>query len=1400
MVSKEVSSHVPVSGGERLTRESVAARLAAMRLRFAQLSDSDEDEGERDALLDRDLVQMRENSDAAGSIGDGSVAGRRANVAARLAALRKRMAQLSESEDDDGANDGQGSGGVGRARRERGDFRRGLLVRERDQLAAQDIAEVKLRERLGRQAYLAQRAQHAAVVDQQRSAQALKEAKSSAKVAVKARATLWEKVYGAESLFYQQGLPADGPAPPSEMPLPGWVDPTTVAVPVLPLRGLASAGEPLRYVPALCQLLLRLPRFLAWLASHGKRCAAGGGCVACALFRSHQQLGTGVVPELWRCRGALAEVVILEPDIPVEPLDFFASLVEATRRVETEARRSLAWPGFSEGADVEVTAVDRLFAFVEVVRRKCASCGCAGVAFERKTSLRLQAPLDVSRSSSVYDAFLEYCAPRSHLRASCCRCGGEREHTEQREVQSLPEILLVGLARSSDAGSLARYRFCVDEQVSLPKLPGLTLAGVLFHRGRSRSVGHYTCAARGPEGRFWFFDDAREPVTVPNMAGFFDKNVDALIYTTAPSSGGEARRTAQRPGGDTEAAELELARQRLEALRGLGVALAPKPGDAVREVGAAERASAVLKYRMDAGKTWRGRTFVSWIFDDEEEAKQLLEDLRPEEDPNQRGLQAFADGCRVFGLRKEDFDEREVHVRPRGLSTAERSARIEVFKLAQKARANREGMARLFAPTATGSASSRQESDKVSRPQRSAPVHSLQPGARAGSAASSSVPGSSSFVPQADAPQAQHVLLGTRLGNRLQELSLGGTVLEALLAQLQQIFGDGAAYALADDTEWVVTWNRWESFAVEVLEHGAELGDALLTEMRDLLFAFSRIAADNVEQPERTNEEALHDLFARGFERRRGHVWGENQCLADSLLQLLIFHGLVDENVDRKHLCAENRRELEDDPITVPRNRWGQWDFGGYLQHDRHAEPTLRFFLGQAASSLRRVPAAGFRLIVHARSDHEVGVPDVEAVCVGVGEKEGPPLCLHLFCHTADDHEGYHYDLLVPVEGAAAVVDLAGDGAADDTLVASGAAAPEPSSLPILPPVIEESSDVCAPDAVTSCSPAAEQPLLGASPASGGDVEMRHSALEPETREEGCDGGPGVAPSSVESAELLFDCSPLQDGRCQARIWQSDKSKAVFQQCRQPPKQGRFCTTHAKKLQDPAFLGIWDPPEHASVPSHKLEEARKEAKRRVTRALEEVSVAPQQVRARGRGRGGRAVGARGSDGGLETTPRKGSVEMEFPAPGQERARVQRAGFGVVGPEASTSAAPSVGADDASRAEVRDAAGAADTVQRVEARRGVPTRRGHGAAAADTQRKRFGDLGETRAENEYVDEEMRSRGAVQQGGQWVGGQVRPGEPADVNLQEEYLREQFRRQRAEEKAKASRSWGHGHRLDE
>ena len=227
-------------------------------------------------------------------------------------------------------------------------------------------------------------------------------------------------------------------------------------------------------------------------------------------------------------------------------------------------------------------------------------------------------------------------------------------------------------------------------------------------------------------------------------------------------------------------------------------------------------------------------------------------------------------------------------------------------------------------------------------------------------------------------------------------------------------------------------------------------------------------------------------------------------------------------------------------------------------------------------------------------------------------------------------------------------------------------------------------------------------------------------------------------------------------------------------------------------LQKPDFLGIWDPPNHASVPLHKLEEARKEAQKRAGRTTEGVTAAQPQVRTTGRGPDGRRSGARDTDACSETTQHRGEI-----------LRVQRAGFEVASP---ASAVLPRGSDEASTVEVGPSAPAMQegylatesTDVASEETSGLLARRVQGAVPADTQRKRFGDLTERRAENEYVDEEMRRRGFVLQAGQWVGGQMLPGEPRDANLAEDYLREKFRQEQAEERAEASQDWGRGRRL--
>jgi len=167
-----------------------------------------------------------------------------------------------------------------------------------------------------------------------------------------------------------------------------------------------------------------------------------------------------------------------------------------------------------------------------------------------------------------------------------------------------------------------------------------------------------------------------------------------------------------------------------------------------------------------------------------------------------------------------------------------------------------------------------------------------------------------------------------------------------------------------------------------------------------------------------------------GYENGHGNVWGDNQCLADSLLQLLQREGVLVGNIsdrERKEACAENRCRLiaHEDPDVRPRNRCAATgtdrgeDPRAYLQHDVHAEPTIWFFLEWFASKgkvLCDLPRGGIRLTVFSRFDSAIGGRSVVQVC----GREGPTgregvLRLNLYNLTGSGSSGFHYDpLFVP--------------------------------------------------------------------------------------------------------------------------------------------------------------------------------------------------------------------------------------------------------------------------------------------------------------------------------------------------------------------------------------------------
>ena len=191
-----------------------------------------------------------------------------------------------------------------------------------------------------------------------------------------------------------------------------------------------------------------------------------------------------------------------------------------------------------------------------------------------------------------------------------------------------------------------------------------------------------------------------------------------------------------------------------------------------------------------------------------------------------------------------------------------------------------------------------------------------------------------------------------------------------------------------------------------------------------------------------TDVQRMAQLESQGWELRKGSVWGRGDCLADSLLQLSVVHGILPEELNaddgrrernaacaavRAHLCGHASLELR------PRNSEGVQDPESYLEHDRHAAEILSFFLARFRDrKLRELPEGGVTLLVKTRYDALPGFVVMLTVCARrEGAVPGGPLEFALFDWTGGGCTGYHYDLLVRRRGPAggalqAVIELDG--------------------------------------------------------------------------------------------------------------------------------------------------------------------------------------------------------------------------------------------------------------------------------------------------------------------------------------------------------------------------------------
>ena len=142
--------------------------------------------------------------------------------------------------------------------------------------------------------------------------------------------------------------------------------------------------------------------------------------------------------------------------------------------------------------------------------------------------------------------------------------------------------------------------------------------------------------------------------------------------------------------------------------------------------------------------------------------------------------------------------------------------------------------------------------------------------------------------------------------------------------------------------------------------------------------------------------------------------------MADSLLQLLIAHGVLASDItqeERDTACEANRHELVHStlPQRHPRNLRGGDDPMACLEHDRHAEASVEFFLRWfAGRCVQELPDGGIELTVYSRFDSDTLPAATTRICrrSGAGRPD-PALQLCLYNTTGGGISGFHYDPLL---------------------------------------------------------------------------------------------------------------------------------------------------------------------------------------------------------------------------------------------------------------------------------------------------------------------------------------------------------------------------------------------------
>jgi hypothetical protein len=266
----------------------------------------------------------------------------------------------------------------------------------------------------------------------------------------------------------------------------------------------------------------------------------------------------------------------------------------------------------------------------------------------------------------------------------------------------------------------------------------------------------------------------------------------------------------------------------------------------------------------------------------------------------------------------------------------------------------------------------------------------------------------------------------TRLWDRLVNgLRIPCDVAAGVLSSFRSRFGAVVAWNLAEE-QWICDLENWNLFAGKVLaicsENTSGAMPLVIGPSCDVVFAVTRLVLQQqsvVIPVPQSDQGMLRELAEAGWEWRQAETWDESDCLVDSLLQVLEFHGaVVGEHGsltadDRRSACLAARQYLMGTPELLPQDPYGRPQWDAYLQHHRHSEALVYFLVARFPTGPSPLSNAGVTLVVHARYDTSGTPAEKLRLCVRPGGRRGVVPELHLFNWTGGGLQGYHYDALV---------------------------------------------------------------------------------------------------------------------------------------------------------------------------------------------------------------------------------------------------------------------------------------------------------------------------------------------------------------------------------------------------